>query len=177
MLFLTKLFLLLSFSAFAADGYRTLFSKQTAGETELKKTKDLLVEAQNKKRAANNDKLKAEATREIIDLHAEIERQQGEIDEIVREIKYRFPDKGKESDRRYLPLRKQSLESVDTEIGLDSELTRVKSKIDRKYASFFAADKAREEAEKKHRLEMLQRQLYSGDRDKFKPKKKWKLVK
>lgn len=52
------------------------------------------------------------------------------------ELKYRFPEEGALIERRYVPLREQSLEQIEKEIGLNGELTRTKKKIDKKYATF-----------------------------------------
>lgn len=52
------------------------------------------------------------------------------------ELKYRFPEEGARIERRYVPLRVQSLEQIEKNSGLDGELTRTKMKIDKKYATF-----------------------------------------
>ncbi|OFZ12246.1 MAG: hypothetical protein A2Z20_04315 [Bdellovibrionales bacterium RBG_16_40_8] len=52
------------------------------------------------------------------------------------ELKYRFPEEGRVIERRYVPLRAQSLEEIEKEMGLDWELTQTKKKIDKKYSTF-----------------------------------------
>ena len=52
------------------------------------------------------------------------------------ELKYRFPEEGMVIERRYVPMRFQSVEQIEKEMGLDGELTRTKKKIDKKYLTF-----------------------------------------
>ena len=49
------------------------------------------------------------------------------------ELKYRYPEKGEVLEKKYIPLREQSLEQIEKQMGLDGELTRLKKKIDKKY--------------------------------------------
>jgi hypothetical protein len=52
------------------------------------------------------------------------------------ELKYRYPEEGVIIERRYVPLRAQTIEQIEKELGLSSELTKTKKKIDKKYAPF-----------------------------------------
>lgn len=56
------------------------------------------------------------------------------------ELKYKYPEEGARIERRYVPLRAQSIEQIEKEIGLNGELTRTKKKIDKKYAPFVGED-------------------------------------
>lgn len=56
------------------------------------------------------------------------------------ELKYKYPEEGARIERRYVPLREQSIEQIEKELSLDGDLTRTKRKIDKKYAPFMGDD-------------------------------------
>lgn len=71
--------------------------------------------------------------KELKETHATYAKEQNEL-------RFRFPEKGELIQRKYIPLRPQTLEQIENEMGLDGELTRVKKKIDKKYSIFTGDD-------------------------------------
>ena len=63
----------------------------------------------------------------------------------------RFPGKGKITKRRYLPLKDQSIDEIESEMGLDAQLSAVKGKIENKYREF------NEKAEQKKRKKIQEK--------------------
>lgn len=55
-------------------------------------------------------------------------------------LKYRFPNKGELSERRYMPMKVQSLEKMEKEIGIDAKLTMIRKKINDKYKPFITRE-------------------------------------
>lgn len=72
----------------------------------------------------------------IVDTHRELVKKHEEYNKERREIKYRYPGGADLVERRYLPLRAPTLEQLEQEMGLDGELTLLRKKIEKKYASF-----------------------------------------
>ena len=56
------------------------------------------------------------------------------------QIKYRFPAKGDALDRRYVPMRVQSVEQMEEDVGIDAELTMLRRKINDKYKPFLTKE-------------------------------------
>src|SRR5690606_319233 len=56
-----------------------------------------------------------------------------QYNEELRTLTFRYPKKGEEIRRNYIPYREKSLEQIEREIGLDVNLTALKEIIDRKY--------------------------------------------
>ena len=48
---------------------------------------------------------------------------------------YNFPGKADATERKYMPLRTQSVQQMENEMGLDADLTRLKVELDQKYKS------------------------------------------
>lgn len=51
------------------------------------------------------------------------------------ELIYNFPGKADATERKYMPLRTQSVQQMENEMGLDADLTRLKAEIDQKFKS------------------------------------------
>ncbi len=82
-------------------------------------------------------------------------------------LKYRFPGKGDQIERRYMPLRPPSLKQVEREIGLNGQLTELKVKTDRKYAQFRkSAEKELDSAEKKKAYKTKKKPSEAESKDK-----------
>ncbi len=71
-----------------------------------------------------------------------------EYNTVREDLKYKFPKKHDTTIRRYLPLREQTLDEIEHEVGIESVLTRVKKKLDKKYRSFTEENKTPEEEAK-----------------------------
>jgi uncharacterized phage infection (PIP) family protein YhgE len=72
----------------------------------------------------------------IVSAHKKLETDYAAYNEELRAITYRFPSKGEEIRRKYIPLRPKSLDQVEKEMGLDGELTALKGKVEDKYKVF-----------------------------------------
>jgi hypothetical protein len=68
--------------------------------------------------------------------HKELTKNTDAYNDEYREITYRFPSKGEEIKRKYIPLRPKSLDQVEREMGLEGDLTALKDKVDEKYKAF-----------------------------------------
>lgn len=72
----------------------------------------------------------------IVEQHKGLLKSYEQFNEELRSITYRYPSKGEEISRKYLPMRAKTLEQVEREMGLSGELDALKEKIDAKYQAF-----------------------------------------
>ncbi len=72
----------------------------------------------------------------IAQQHKQLSEDYDLFNEELRAITYRFPSKGEEIGRKYIPLRPKTLEQVEREMGLEGDLTALKDKVDAKYKAF-----------------------------------------
>lgn len=101
-----------------------------------KQLQDLIQKKKSGGKAVNEKGEPVDVLGEIVKAHAALKNTVHEYNIEKSELKYRYPEEGVVIDRRYVPLREQSLEQIENDMGLDAELTKTKAKIDRKYASF-----------------------------------------
>ena len=73
--------------------------------------------------------------------HAEMKKSIKEYNSIREELKYKYPKKNDQTERRYLPMREETIEDIVNESGISGILSRIKKKIDAKYKKFTLADK------------------------------------
>ena len=83
-----------------------------------------------------DEQKKREIYTEIISLHDQYREAVENYNAIRHDLRFRFPEKNDQTNRRYLPLRAQSIDEIQNEKGISSTLTRMKRKIDKKYAPY-----------------------------------------
>lgn len=104
---------------------------------ELTKTIQELVHMKNSGHAAHDEKGNPiDVLGAIASTHKELRELVEEYNRDREELKFRFPEEGALIERRYVPLRAQTVEQIEKLSGLDGELTRTKKKVDKKYATF-----------------------------------------
>lgn len=105
--------------------------------SELNKKIQAMIKSKNNNTVALDDKGKPiDVLATISSSHSELKKTVQDYNQARGELKYRYPEEGARIERRYVPLRAQSIEQIEKEIGLDSELTVTKKKIDKKYEVF-----------------------------------------
>ncbi len=122
-------------------------SKLNVHEAQIK---DLTKKVQGLIRLKNTGGAAVDDKGNPIDLLASIAENHKKLKETIAEysvekaeMKYRFPEEGVLIERRYVPMREQSLEQIELEMGLDGDLIATKKKIDKKYGSFMGDDLAK----------------------------------
>lgn len=73
---------------------------------------------------------------QIIHAYKDLMKSMNEYNHQKEILKYRYPEEGAVIDRHYVLMHKKSLHDYETQSGLDLELSRIKKKIDHKYAPF-----------------------------------------
>jgi len=103
------------------------FTKQIQNYIEIKKTKRII-----KDEKGNS----LDVLEQIAEAHRKLKEVVADYNKEKAELKYRFPEEGALIERRYMPLRVQTLEQIEREMGLTGELTKAMEKIAKKYATF-----------------------------------------
>lgn len=115
-------------------------SKINVYETKMsdltKKIKNLILQKNANQKVVDEKGQPVDALKSMAALHAELKKTVADYNKEKAELKYRYPEEGALIERRYLPLRPQTLQQIENEIGIDAELTKTKKKIDKKYSSF-----------------------------------------
>ncbi|MCB0355689.1 MAG: hypothetical protein KDD40_01710 [Bdellovibrionales bacterium] len=144
---LKKIFIALSLWLLVSPSHAKLMSEYTekTGKLNILETKIRESKANIKARLKALDHTKdKEKKKELYDSlvaeHEELKKNIKDYNKIRQELKYKFPQKNDQTQRRYLPMREMSLKEIETESGLDGLLNRVKKKMDKKYKKFTLAD-------------------------------------
>lgn len=122
-------------------------SKLNVYETQIKElTKKIqhLIQMKNAKSVPLDEKGKPiDVLETIVVTHKKLKEAVDDYNKEEAEMKYRFPEEGTLVERRYVPMRMQTLDQIEREIGLNGELTRIKKKIDSKYAAIVGDETAK----------------------------------
>jgi hypothetical protein len=104
---------------------------------------------------------------EFADRLAEIAKERNqwvtEYTSLRQELKYRYPNKGQDIDKRFVPAKEKTAEELEQSAEIDVLLTTIKRRVDKKYAPFMPKEeetaqplipptKAEESTKKKLRL-------------------------
>jgi hypothetical protein len=100
------------------------------------------------KKIVNSDVTAKKIVKEMIETHNEFTKATLDYNKVYNKLRYRFPDKtNNKKKRRYLPVRIHSLEQIEKEMGIDSDLTQIRKKINKKYSPYLADElKAKQES-------------------------------
>lgn len=111
-------------------------------EVSLRATIDKIREKERKigeliraKNATKEDAKLLPLLAEVKKEYAELEKFYKELEEEKRHVRFEHPDKGVEIDRKYRAFKIRTIEDMENEIGTDGRLSRLKSKIMKKYGS------------------------------------------
>lgn len=120
----------------AEKDYRKQLSKLNSANEQIKSLKENILQLIKKKNASKKESEQRQLVGEIVVLHEELKKQTKIYNEQYRIIKYNFPEKGDHSKRQYLPMRVDTLEELEQGVGIESDLTNVRKKVESKYAPF-----------------------------------------
>jgi hypothetical protein len=109
---------------------------------ELKTNIILYVKAKNGNYAMLDEKgVKIDVVKKIAETYKELEKSIDDYGKAKDELRFRFPEEGTVIDRKYVPLRLQTLEQIEKESGLNGDLDRTKENMDKKYEAFVGEKK------------------------------------
>lgn len=148
------LVLMLSFScsvAFAQGGseFSRKKSKKLGLEVQIQDSNKTLEGLIKTKNLTKDPDQRLKLVEEMKKVHSDNQKAIQSYNKLVKELKYRFPEKGDHSERKYLPMRSRSLEQIEREMGLDAVLSEAKDRVDRKYAPIVEESKRKERERKK----------------------------
>ncbi len=104
---------------------------------ELNKNIGLYIKAKNGGYPMLDEKgNKIDVIPKIAESHKELLKTNEDYLHAKSELKYRFPEEGAFIERKYVPLRVQTIEQIEKEVGINGDLTRTKKLIDKKYETF-----------------------------------------
>ena len=109
-------------------------------ETLIREQKKIIQMQISHKNKTTKSSEKQAAVKALIEAQSTLRAEIKKYNEIREKALYRYPEKGDKTKRRYLPMRVQSLEQMESEVGLESELTRVKAVVDKKYKKYNKKD-------------------------------------
>ncbi len=85
---------------------------------------------------ADEKGVKIDVMKKIGESQRELIKALGDYNHDKDELKYRYPEEGALIERKYVPMRGQTVEQVEKELGLNGDLTRTKQAVDKKYEAF-----------------------------------------
>ena len=133
----------------AKNDYVEKTAKRNLLEKKILEAKKVIKERIKEKKQTKNTKKQGQIFATIVDLHKGLLKDIEEYNKVIKEIKYRFPEKGDKTERKYLPIRPQTVEEIEQETGIENVLSRVKHKVDQKYKVFTIEDKEKKKKKPK----------------------------
>jgi hypothetical protein len=116
------------------------YSKKSA---QLNSLKSRIDEANEKfagklaaKNATRDTKRQQNFAEEMAAIAKERNKHVTEYTALRQELKYRYPNKGEEIDKRFVPTKEKSAEELEASAEIDVLLTGIKRRLDKKYAPF-----------------------------------------
>lgn len=113
----------------------TLRSRIEESNTSFAKT----VEAKNHSKDPKHQRELAETLAAIA---KERNKWVSEYTELRQELRYRYPNQGKEIDKKFAPNREKTAAELENSAEIDMQLTALKHKIEKKYAPFMPKEEA-----------------------------------
>jgi hypothetical protein len=108
----------------------------------IEETEKKFAEVVRRKAETRRPEEKQAAIKELVELADQRNKDVEAYNRLKAELTYRFPDQGRQLERRYQTQNKRSVEEMEGAAGLDDLLTRTKKIIEKKYAPFMEdADK------------------------------------
>lgn len=114
-----------------------------------------LIKMKNSKKRIKNEEGEDITLNSLHTAYKELKTLEKDYEDLKKKAKYSFPAQGRLIERRYFPVGSKTLEELEVEFGLEGDLTRVKSKIVKKYKTFLPEEEIEKEAikEKKNFVE------------------------
>jgi hypothetical protein len=104
---------------------------------ELNTNLGLYIKAKNGNYVMLDEKnVKIDVIKKIGESYKELVKSTEDYNKAKDELTYRYPEEGALIERKYVPMRVQTLEQIEKETGLNGDLTRTKEAIDKKYEVF-----------------------------------------
>jgi hypothetical protein len=137
------IFILLNFSFSKAQlmsEFNIKTGKMATLESKIKASKEAVRDSLKNMHHSKDENEQKNMFKEALTQHSELLKSVKEYNTLRQELKYKFPKKSDSTTRQYLPLREETLEEIENELGLSGILNRIKSKIDKKYQTFTTKD-------------------------------------
>ena len=126
----------------AQDIYINRIKVLHVNEQNIKKYRRMLQKFVAEKQVSKSRKRRIELVRLIRAAHEKLNKEIQDYNRVRNEVRYLYPAKDKLAVRRYLPIRKQTIEQIEKEMGLDAQLTAIGHQVQRKYASIHKGEKS-----------------------------------
>lgn len=130
----------MSFSKTGGSEYTKLYSQKSNLELEISTHQKTLEGLILRKNSSSDAGTRTQTVEEILRVHAELQTSISQYNQTLKDLTYRFPEKGNESKRQYAPMKNRTIDQIEKEMGIDASLSAIKEKIDKKYAPFQGPD-------------------------------------
>lgn len=123
-----------------ANEYSKKVSKLNSVKSRIEIAEEQIQQLIKAKSQSDSEEKKREIIRQMVTAHNDMKKDIEEYNRLRAEVKYRFPNKGEDIERRYVAIGQRSLEELERGSGLDQVLDKTKAKIEKKYRSFQGAE-------------------------------------
>ncbi|MCB0384318.1 MAG: hypothetical protein KDD43_02920, partial [Bdellovibrionales bacterium] len=139
-------FLMVSSPTYGAGGsdYSQKKSKKLNLEVQIKERERILEDLIKQKNGTTDPETRRRVVGEMTAVHSAMLEAIQDYNKVSKDLEYRYPEKGDDSKRKYLPMRSRSLEQIEKEMGLDAVLSGAKERVDKKYAPIVEEAKKQE---------------------------------
>ncbi len=85
------------------------------------------------KRTQTDRTLIQKSMKEISEKYKKLEETYKKYNKEVTHVKFRHPEQGEEGERQYTLIKPKTVEQIESDIGVDGKLDRIKRKMERQY--------------------------------------------
>ena len=113
---------------------------------QIKERERILEDLIKKKNGTTDPDVRRKVVEEMTAVHSAMLESIEDYNKVSKDLEYRYPEKGDDTKRKYLPMRSRSLEQIEKEMGLDAVLSGAKERVDQKYAPIVEEAKKKEKS-------------------------------
>ncbi|MBK7845130.1 MAG: hypothetical protein IPJ71_15845 [Bdellovibrionales bacterium] len=158
-----------SFSKTGGNEYTKLYSQKSNLELEISTHQKALEALILRKNSASDAASRNQTVEEILRVHAELQASISQYNQTLKDLTYRFPEKGNESKRQYAPMKNRTIDQIEREMGIDASLSAIKEKLIRNMRLFRGQTRSYPEpqiqAESGRHLLLIARRAYKRTRE------------
>lgn len=135
-LILSVFLVLLSVTAFAVDEYGRLSAKLNTIETRIRDQRKSIMELAIEKNNASEKQQKLKLIEQMKTVNQALNADIDEYNEIKSKIEHRYPKRKGDIERRYRPQKRQSVEEIESNVGLVKNIQQVEALLEKQYGKF-----------------------------------------
>lgn len=123
-------------SAFAVDDYSRLSAKLNTIETRVRDQRKSIIELAVRKNKETSKEQKLKLIEQMKVVNQTLNKDIDEYNDIKSKIEHRFPKQKSDLERQYRPQKRQSIDEIESNVGLIKNIEKVEDLLEKQYGKF-----------------------------------------